>query len=555
MTAALLDRPSAGPGATPRRRRATSGRLVFLVVLAAYAATAAVLVLGFDSIMEDALSRLSAASSVWSALDPKLAAVGFVWTPLPALLMVPFTPPRALWPELVSTGLLAALLSAVAMAAAVAVLHGLLGDLRVRPAARWALTALFALQPIVVVYSANGMTEALLVLFLLLAARRLLAWSRGGADADATQLVAAGLFLGLGYLARYEAVVAAAAATTLVVATTALRAPRGRRTAAVVADGLLIGMPAVAAFVLWAVVSWSIVGRPFEQFTSVYGNSALVAGGSGGAAGAADVVAQLLWLVPLALPVLLAAGLHAGRRRDPAVLVPVALFGSVLALEWALHLSGNLFGFLRYQITLVPLVAVLLGLLLQRARPGRGPRTAGAVVLVMAVLGSALASSAALLLTQPVLASQEHLRVAPAVAALGGPAAADLPAGDPGANGMWADDRALAARVDALGDALDLPPGSVLADTGAAFAVVAASLDPQRFLITSDDGFAAALADPPAHGIRYLLRNERGGVDTVRSTWPGLGGPGGPSWARLVAEHPGAGPWSYSWTLWEVGPA
>lgn len=127
----------------------------------------------------------------------------------------------------------------------------------------------------------------------------------------------------------------------------------------------------------------------------------------------------------------------------------------------------------------------------------------------------------------------------------------------PGAHGVGAEEAEVPAerQTGAPGSGQHLPPGSVLADTGAAFAVVAASRDPQRFLITPDDGFAAALADPPAHGVRYLLRNERGGVDTVRSTWPDLGGPAGPSWARLVAGHPGAGPWSYSWTLWEVGPA
>ncbi|QJY48283.1 phospholipid carrier-dependent glycosyltransferase [Pseudonocardia broussonetiae] len=546
---ALLDRPRPARHDAPPAPRPVA-RFVLPVALALYATAAAVLVLGFDSIMEDALSRLSAASSVWSALDPKLAAVGFVWTPLPALLMVPFTPLRVLWPELVSTGLLAALLSAVAMAGAVAALHGLLGDLRVRPAARWTLTVLFALHPLVLVYSANGMTEALLLLFLLLATRRLLVWMRDGERADATHLVAAGLFLGLGYLARYEAIVAAAAVTVLVAATTALRTRRGPdRVPNVLVDALLVGLPAAAAFVLWAVVSWAVVGSPFEQFTSVYGNSALVAGGTGGAAGTADVGRQLLWLVPLAPLVLVAAAVRAVRRRDPVVLVPVVLFGSVLAFEWVLHLAGSLFGFLRYQIALVPLVAVLLGVLLSRgalaagARRGPSWRTAGAVGLVAVVLGSALASSAVLVLTRPELASQEHLRVAPVVAALAGEADPD-----PGANGMWADDRALAARLDAL----DLPAGSVLADSGSAFAVVAASRNPRQFVITSDDGFSAALADPPAH-VRYLLRNERGGVDTVRATWPDLGAAGGPSWARLVAEHPGAGRWSYAWTLWEVG--
>lgn len=542
----LLQRPVSPHRAPPRPGRG-AGRMLFTVVLGIYLTIGAVLVFGFDSIMEDALSRVAAASSVWWALDPKLAAVGFVWTPLPALIMVVFTPLRAVWPQLVSTGWLAVVLSATAMAAAVTTLHAILADLRVRPSARWTLTGLFALQPLILVYSANGMTEALLMLFLLSATRRLLRWMSASTQADATQLVSAGLFLGLGYLARYEAIVAAAAVTVVVMAVTWLRTPRTEpRWPGVLVDGLLVALPAGAAFLLWAIISWAVVGSPFEQFTSVYGNSAQVAGGGGRSGGLTDVGRQLLWLIPLAVPVLVTATVRALRAREPLVLIPLALFGSVLAFEWLLNLTGTLFGFLRYQIMVVPLVAVLLGILLCRQRPVGGWRSAGALGLIGLVLGSSLATSAVLLFTQPVLASQEYLRVRPAVEALLG-----QPVTDTGANGMWTDDRAIAARLDAL----HLPPGSVLADTGSAFAIVAASRNPHQFLITSDDGFPAALADPPAHAIRYLLRNEHGAVDTVRTTWPDLGTTTGPAWAHKIAQYPGAGPWSYAWTLWATEPA
>ncbi len=542
MTSLRLRRGPLVRPAPPRPGHPVVGRVLFAVVLGIYLTIGAVLVFGFDSIMEDALSRVAAASSVWWALDPKLAAVGFVWTPLPALIMVVFTPLRAVWPQLVSSGWLAVILSATAMAAAVTTMHAILADLRVRPSARWTLTVLFALQPLILVYSANGMTEALLMLFLLLAARRMLRWMSASTRADATQLVSAGLFLGLGYLARYEAIVAAAAVTVLVMAATYLRTPRCEpRWPAVLVDGLLVALPTGAAFLLWAIISWAVVGSPFEQFTSVYGNSALVAGGGGRSGGLADVGRQLLWLMPLAVPVLIAAVMRALRSREAGALVPLALFGSVLAFEWLLNLTGTLFGFLRYQIMVVPLVAILLGILLCRTRPVGGWRTTGALGLIGLVLGSSLVTSGLLLFTEPVLAGQEYLRVRPVVeASLGEPVT------DTGANGMWTDDRAIAARLDEL----DLPPGSVLADTGSAFALVAASRNPHQFLITSDDGFAAALADPPAHGIRYLLRNEHGGVDTVRTTWPDLGTTTGPAWARKIALYRGAGPWSYAWTLW-----
>ena len=536
MTAALAGprRPSV---AVPVHR--PGGRRIFVIVLACYLVVGAVLVFGFDSIMEDALSRVAAASSVWWSSDPKLAAIGYVWTPLPALLMVAFTPLRALWPGLVSTGWLAVMISAVAMACSVATLHGILADLRLRPALRLLVTVLFALQPLIVIYSANGMTEALLMACLLAAVRPLLRWLATGGG---TQLVAVGLFLGLGYLARYEAIVAAAAATLLVVAVSAARTSAVRRVATVVSDGLLVGLPAVIAFVGWAIVSWAVVGSPFEQFTSIYGNAALVAG-TRSTDGLAAVGTQLLWLVPLAAPLLVVVAVRAVRRRDPAVLAPVAIFGAVLVFEWVLNLSGSLFGFLRYQIMIVPLTAVLIGLLLS------GPSVSATWrrwSVVVAVLGSALVSSGVLVLTQPVLASQEYLRVRPALDAV-----THAPGAGTGANGMWAQDRALAAWLDAK----HLPQASVLADTGTAFAVIAASANPRQFLITSDTGFDAALADPPGHGIRYLLRNEHGGVDTVRARWADLGTAAGPVWARPVATYPGANQWSYGWTVWAVTPS
>lgn len=41
----------------------------------------------------------------------------------------------------------------------------------------------------------------------------------------------------------------------------------------------------------------------------------------------------------------------------------------------------------------------------------------------------------------------------------------------------------------------------------------------------------------------------------MRNTWADLGTPQGPTWARRVAVYPGAGPWSYGWTVWAVTPA
>ena len=551
--------PPALPRPPRRRRRPSSGTWWFLAALAVYATVAVVLVLRHDGVMEDAMARVSAASSVWTSSDPKLAAIGYVWTPLPVLLMVLAAPLRALWPGLVSTGFLAAAVSAGAMASAVSTVWGLLGDRRVRTAPRVVVTVGFALAPMILFYAGNGMTEALLLALLLAAVRRLLRWVD---SADTVDLVAAGVLLGLGYLARYEALAAAAGVTVVVATVTALGparpprlAPTARRRTAVVVDALVVAGPTALAFVLWAAVSWLVVGSPFEQFTSAYGNAALLSGSGVGAVSPTLPLRQITWLAPALVPLLALALVRAlarpHRRRAFALVgVPVAAFGAVLAFEAVTYLSGNLFGFLRYQITAIALVVVLLALLLgrvpqpeARTRGNRALRSTAAAVSAAVLLGAGWVTSGSAMLTEPVGATQEYHRVEPLVAALRG-----APVPTDSALGMWASDRQVAARLDAL----DLPPRSILADSGAAFAVVAASAHPERFLITSDDGFAAALADPPVHGIAVVLRADVGGVDAVRTTWGSFGTPAAPAWVRPLGTVAPATPSSTTWSLWGV---
>jgi len=556
------------------------GFLIFYLVIAHY------LVLNQHSIMEDALSRVANARYVVESRQPKLANVGFVWTPLPSLLVLPLLPLRLLWPALVDQGLLANIVSAVAMASAVRVLCGLLTDLGVPRPVRIALGVAFGLQPLIIWFGTNGMTEALLIVLLLLAIRRLIRWT---AAPDPRHLMAAGAWLALGYLTRYEILAAGAAAVVLVAGLSWWRTPPGRagRRDAALADALLVGSPLAAAFTLWAAASWIIVGHPFEQFSSAYGNSALVS--SDGIAAAFDPtlpVLQWLILAPLLPAVGVAAGVRAVRRRDLSLLAPVGLLTAIIAFEVLVYVAGSLFGFLRYQIVVIPLLAVLVGYL---CRSG-GAATIG---ITDAELDAA---------TTPYGLPQLHPAPGRApesrVGASGEPrvsVAATDPHGLPRLHAMW---RAAAARPGRAGrgrppvavltvvaavmamipgiltsgytlmntpalasqewthvrpvvqtvlgrpgatvgssngifeadraiaaylDAQQLPAGSVLVDSGPGFAILAATAELHQFVITSDLDFAGAVADPVGHHIRYLLINDGNSqYDAVAATWPGL---------------------------------
>ena len=539
-------------------------RLLFAGFGVLYTVLGLWLVLVEQSVMEDALSRVANASYVLYSREPKLANVGFVWTPLPSLLLLPFLPLKHVWPALVEQGLLANLLSALAMAGSVVVLYGLLGDLRVARRLRMVLAVTFGLHPLIAWFGANGMTEALLLLFLLLAARRLVRWT---ADGDPRHLMAAGGWLAVGYLARYEVLAAGCSAVALVTAITWLRT-RGtspERRAAAMADALLVGGPLAVSFGLWALASWVIVGHPFEQFSSQYGNSALVAMGDTATDPAPLVLAQQ-WLVlaPLIVVAAVGAAVLAWRRRDPALLAPVGVLASVLGFELLAYLSGSLFGFLRYQIAVVPLAVVLTGYLFSAAPSvvpvGRGGRSRatwararrmtgrGAVIAALGLVLPGLVTSGYAFMALPGLAPQESGQVRPAILSLAGQ---PIPPGS--ANAAFALDRQVAAYLDAQ----RLPPGSVAVDSGPGFAVLAATDNPEAFVITSDRDFEGAVQDPVGHNLQYLLVTPGDTqYDRVAAVWPELVQGGDlPFWAAradVVFEVPDDVPVAHQWALWRV---
>src|SRR6476660_7244053 len=110
---AVRERESPVGESRPTMSVRTERAVVLGACLAIYLAVGAVLVYGYDSIAPDALSRVGNASYVLFSRDPKLAAIGFVWTPLPSLIMLPVLPLKFIWPSLLRVGFTANIESAV----------------------------------------------------------------------------------------------------------------------------------------------------------------------------------------------------------------------------------------------------------------------------------------------------------------------------------------------------------------------------------------------------------------------------------------------------------
>lgn len=551
------------PVAQPRRRRITEARAVFTLSLAVYLVLAWLFVFRYDSVLGDALSRVANAYYMVYSRDPKLAAVGFVWTPLPSLVMAPFLPLKALWPALVSRGFLANIESALFMAGAATLLRGILADLGLSRAPRLTLVMVFVLNPMSLYYGANGMSEALLLFFLLAAVLPLARWMR---QPSPRHLVAAGVALGLGYLARYEAVVAGLAVAVLVGVVSFFRArydSRDRRYVAT-ADAALVGVPVALSFGLWALASWLIVGHPFDTFNSRYGNTAQVSasrqgiqnvvGGTGGAA-LEYVAHQVFVLAPALILVLVVALVVALRRRDPWIAAAIVPLGGVMAFQAATLAAAGSFGWLRFQITAIPLTAVLVGYLLAPAW-GRSSRramlaappvrrrllAAGSALTALVVTGAGSATAFAAF-GDSTLAREEYTHITPVVhQAWGWGPSRRLTLGD------LDGERRIAEYLDrrALGD------GTVLVDVALGFPIVLASAHPKRFVITPDRDFPDAVTDPVGAHIGYILiSRDTGTMDAISAKYPSLYDTGA-GFARLVRQFPSPHGNGRTWRLYRV---
>ncbi|TMC61985.1 MAG: glycosyltransferase family 39 protein, partial [Chloroflexota bacterium] len=357
--------------ATPRLTlpRLSEGRSIFGLALCLYGLVASVMVFAANIIQGDALSRVGNAEYVLYSHDPHLAAIRFVWNPLPSLLIMPLLPLKVLFPQLVERGFAANIVSCVFMAGAVYQLWHILSDLGLHRGWRLLLTLLFALHPMVVFYGANGMSEAPFLFFLILATRCLAAWL---ATPRLEWQVYTGLSLGAAYLCRYEALPAGIGVLIIVaiVSWTRARKASDRPLATAGCDMAIVAAPFLLAVAVWAAASLIIVGHPFEQFSSIYGNGSQMRTQSLQNTADAGIggLLQLLALEPLLLVVLVLGLLNAARGRELRVVAVLAVLGPVLAFAVSAHVTGAVAPWIRYFIVVIPLSSLMAGVAL--AGPG-----------------------------------------------------------------------------------------------------------------------------------------------------------------------------------------
>ena len=536
------------PGVRARqgiRWRLTESQVLFIGLSMIYFGAGCFLALNANVIYGDAWSRVEIAERVIFSRDPHLAAIGFVWSPLPILALLPLVSLKVLWPQLVTLGLANVIVSATCMAGAAIQIRGTLRDAGLGRAAVLLLTAAFAFHPLIFFFGANGMSEAMLLLFLVMAVRYFTRWLR---DSNLNSLIATGIALMLAYFSRYEALPGALGVIGVVAVVSWVRVRRQHGSLwSVLCDVAIVAAPVALAFVVWSVASWLITGQAFDQFTSVYVNRNKVP--TGYAPWSSDLLSllgsQLASLEPL-LPALLLVLLALWRRRALGLtLASAACLGATLAFMVLAQLRGSLTHELRYVIIIVPLTVLLAcacissAIALPRKRALISTAVAVACMLSMAV---AVPASARAMLDS---------RLDPYAAALGLQSVFS-PTTDSQLGGAlnWTTERAIAGDLDQM----HLAEGSVLVDDFLGWPIVATSSSPKQFVITSDRDFETALRDPKGTGIQYILVPQPsyfGNLDAVNRLFPTFYVDGA-GFASLVKEYEVRGINDSTWRLYHI---
>ena len=522
------------PEPTTGRHR-IRGIALFFFLATLYFGVGSLLVLRYNLFEGDAASRVANAGYVLMSRDPHLSAIGFVWNPLPSLVEIPILLFARWWPELRTYGLAGVLQSALFMAGSTLVVRTIALDRGLGSGWRRVAITCFALQPMIVVYGASGMSEAAETFCLLWCVRHLMRWSDQRSIAD---LAWAGIALGVGYLARYEVVPAALSVVVFVAVVSASRAAAQVRISTMFANVGIVVFPIAHLVMIWAVTGWVVNHELFATLTSQYGNGMQVA----------DVVrrgrlvrdsptawvvisARLLGMQPFVGIAASGAAVYAALTRKPTPLVPVVAFGPVLAFAGWGQYSATTFGFFRYFLLAIPLVVCIA---LACWTPSPGPRLPWTVETPANRLAAALLCGS-VLIGYPVTVRamlNDHIDNPPLQAGFNSLLhPARFPPSELPDRRLMVDDRLLADYLDSE----RLPDGAVLMDSAYTWGTWLSSDNPKQFVITGDYDFKAALNRPWNYQVKYLLVSNPSitGSDALNVRYPTLWNDGA-GFSRLV---------------------
>ncbi len=503
-----------------------------LIAFMIYLGASAYLVFDLHYYAGDALSRVANAYYVLFSKDPHLGAIGFVWNPLPSILELPIVAFHPWFPQVVTQGLAGSLVSAIFGTLAVHHLHKILKRMTIPRGWQIIFTLCFALNPLIVLYAANGMSDMMWIACILGTYSGVLAYLQTG---SLRQLVSAGFWLAAGLGMRYEAVpFGAMLIGALILGQWGKTSPSQRQGSAI-----LLGAPIVFAGGVWLYFNAIIMKNPLYFLDSSYSNLAQTSTGAYMTSamahadhhilGTLSYVARfglLYW--PIYLGFVITLMYCFGKRRDPQALVLVAGTIGAELLELVFAYEGHLGEWDRYFMEFIPNGVLLSAYAASKVfhrhtQWTRVRRTLAGIVLSAVFLSGSAATSTVL-----------------QISSLGHPDGSILNAAfhkqslQYTGNNPFLGDRTLVHYVNAH------PHLNILADTFIDWPIIVRARHLNQFTITSDYNFSSILHNPRGRVSAFLVPQPRGvaQLDAINRAWPGLWA-GRVPWVRLIKSFPG----------------
>ena len=500
----------------------------------------------------DSLSRAANALYVLHSADPKLAAIGFVWMPLPSLVELLWVVLYPVWPAIVASGLVSSLTTALAGGATAALLLYTARTLRLPEWLGWVFALLVATNPMVFLYAGNGLSEGVAAPFLTgTVCFLVLFWASG----RRRYVTAAALALALGFASLYEAVPYGAAlfAALLMGLLWGSReenvpsAPQGRWRA-VQGLGTLLLLPSLYVAVLWVGANAVIMDDPLFFMHSQYSNHGQTAAvGGGGLAlqvAANDLGATLLFVLARATPFLIpVAALIVVRALDGRffrtntlallLLSLVVQFGLITPFIY----QGLSFGWLRF--FMYPLF-VAAGWGLYEVAQSRNRTLAATLVLVSWLITAPVTFWA---MAHPTLGQEESKEV---TALLSGKQAEQV--------GYYNPIEDLKPVAQHLEEVVFPENRRVVVDSFEGWPV-ATSISPSNLkrllIVTPDHRFKAVLESPRSYDVTYFLvpNPDVSPQDAINRRYPKLWAGAQPGF-ELVERYPAED--QHEWRLYQV---
>ncbi len=301
------------------------------------------------------MSRTANSFYVLNSQPYRLSSMGLVWNPLPSVMQLPFVWAAKWWRPLVTKGISMSFVSAFFAAWGVKALYSCFHTMECRERDALLIVALYALNPYVIFYGANGMTEIMMGAVGIQVIASLCGWMVKGKPYFIIEMGASFVIM---FLIRYEAVpfaffVALGMALHMFISKFEKQfyPQKGLEPLWYVEATMWVTyLPVIFTVVCWIIYNWMITGNPLYFMNSGYSMSAYSAyyQDYGSVWNAVSFLLQRVW--PMLIPfgaVLLARSLTKSFFKYETLIMVFAVLG-LMVFTTVMILLGKSGGYVRY---------------------------------------------------------------------------------------------------------------------------------------------------------------------------------------------------------------